>query len=58
VKLSETPGGVTTPAPALGEHTSTVLSELLGVDGREIEKLAELGVVRQGASRVTRPVVI
>jgi len=48
VKLSETPGRVTTPAPALGEHTSAVLSELLGVDEREIEKLAEFGVVRQG----------
>jgi crotonobetainyl-CoA:carnitine CoA-transferase CaiB-like acyl-CoA transferase len=48
VKLSETPGRMRTPAPALGEHTSTVLSELLGVDEREIEKLAELGVVRQG----------
>lgn len=50
VKLSETPGRVTTPAPALGEHTSAVLSELLGLDEEELQKLAELGVVRQGGT--------
>ena len=28
-------------APYLGEHTATVLSELLGIDGAELAALAE-----------------
>jgi crotonobetainyl-CoA:carnitine CoA-transferase CaiB-like acyl-CoA transferase len=28
IKLSSTPGGVTRPAPLLGQHTDEILSEL------------------------------
>jgi crotonobetainyl-CoA:carnitine CoA-transferase CaiB-like acyl-CoA transferase len=49
VKLSETPGRVGRPAPALGEHTATVLSELLGMEADAIEALAAEGIVYRGA---------
>jgi crotonobetainyl-CoA:carnitine CoA-transferase CaiB-like acyl-CoA transferase len=45
VKLSETPGRVGTPAPALGEHTAMVLSDLLGIDCDAIEHLNAAGIV-------------
>jgi formyl-CoA transferase/CoA:oxalate CoA-transferase len=45
IKLSGTPGQVTTAAPALGEHTALVLSDLLGIDNAEIERLAESHVL-------------
>jgi crotonobetainyl-CoA:carnitine CoA-transferase CaiB-like acyl-CoA transferase len=45
IKLSGTPGRVTTAAPALGEHTAAVLSQLLGLDRAEIERLSEAGVI-------------
>jgi crotonobetainyl-CoA:carnitine CoA-transferase CaiB-like acyl-CoA transferase len=32
VRLSETPGGVRTPAPLLGQHTDAVLRDQLGLD--------------------------
>jgi alpha-methylacyl-CoA racemase len=44
VKMSETPGSVRTPGPALGEHTREVLSAL-GYADEEIERLEEAGVV-------------
>jgi crotonobetainyl-CoA:carnitine CoA-transferase CaiB-like acyl-CoA transferase len=48
VRLSETPGSVRTPAPMLGEHTETVLRELLGLDATEIAALRAGGVVGPG----------
>jgi CoA:oxalate CoA-transferase len=45
IRFSRTPGGVREPAPALGEHTDTVL-RAAGVDPREIARLRGLGVVR------------
>jgi len=45
VRLSETPGSVRTPAPLLGEHTETVLRDLLGLDTAEIETLRAGGVI-------------
>src|SRR5213075_245511 len=44
VKLSETPGGVTRPAPTLGQHTVQILTEV-GYALEEIEALREAGVV-------------
>jgi len=45
IKLSATPGRTTTAAPALGEHTSAVLSDLLGMDYGQIERLAGARVI-------------
>ena len=45
IKLSETPGSVNAPAPSLGEHTTAVLTELLGMRLDEVEKLRQEGVV-------------
>ncbi len=44
VKLSDTPGGVRTPPPVLGQHTSAVLEEL-GLDGMAIERLRQMKVI-------------
>jgi formyl-CoA transferase/CoA:oxalate CoA-transferase len=43
VRLSQTPGAVRTPSPALGEHTAQVLRELLGLAPREIDALRTAG---------------
>ncbi len=43
VKLSGTPGGIRTPAPALGEHTRAVL-ETLGFE-KKYESLKERGII-------------
>ena len=51
IKLSATPGRATTAAPALGEHTSAVLSDLLGMDDAEIERLAGARVIVLQAGR-------
>jgi len=45
VKLSRTPGGITGPPPALGEHTYEVLSALLGLSQEELDELAAAGVI-------------
>ncbi|MFC2008104.1 CaiB/BaiF CoA transferase family protein [Chloroflexota bacterium] len=45
VKLSRTPCQVERACPDLGEHTEDVLSELLAMTGREVNRLRELGVV-------------
>ncbi|HMC60576.1 MAG TPA: CoA transferase [Candidatus Solibacter sp.] len=47
VKLSETPGGPKSPAPLLGQHTRTVLKEVLGLDDAEIEALFAAGIVAE-----------
>jgi CoA:oxalate CoA-transferase len=44
--LSETPGTVRTPAPALGQHTEEVLRDVLGYEGKRIEELIEIGAVK------------
>jgi len=44
-KLSETPGAVSWPGPALGAHTAAVLAEKLGVDARRLAELKSAGVV-------------
>jgi crotonobetainyl-CoA:carnitine CoA-transferase CaiB-like acyl-CoA transferase len=46
IRFSETPGAVTAPAPALGEHTREVLAEF-GFGGAEIETLIREGAVVQ-----------
>ena len=43
VRLSATPGAIRSPSPALGEHTSAVLGELLGLAGPEIDALRAAG---------------
>ena len=45
IKMSETPGRIGATAPELGEHTGMVLSELLGLDARQLDSLAEGGVI-------------
>ncbi|MSQ54234.1 MAG: CoA transferase [Betaproteobacteria bacterium] len=44
-KLSQTPGGVRSPGPALGEHNEAVYGELLGYGKRELDALKDEGVV-------------
>ncbi len=44
-RLASTPGGYSRPSPCLGEHNDLVLSELLGLEGSEIDRLARDGVL-------------
>lgn len=43
-RLSETPGGITSTGPRLGQHTAEVLGEL-GVDAEALDSLRRKGVV-------------
>ena len=43
IKLSATPGSVRTPSPALGEHTDSVLHDLLGMTQQDIDQLRAEG---------------
>ena len=45
IKLSETPGAVKNPPPALGEHTDKVLEELLDINQAERSRLRQLGAI-------------
>ena len=36
------------PAPTLGQHNEEILTDLLGLDGAEIEQLARDGVIGTG----------
>lgn len=45
VRLSATPGAVRTPSPSLGEHTDTVLREMLGLGAEEIDALRAGGAL-------------
>ena len=45
IKLSETPGQIDAPAPNLGEHTSEVLTSLLGLGMEEVNQLKQDGIV-------------
>src|SRR5438067_1223160 len=40
-RMSETPGGLRSPAPLLGQHTAQVLREILGLPETEIERLGK-----------------
>lgn len=44
IKLSKTPGEITTPAPLLGEHTQSILNGL-GYTDDDISRLKEQGVI-------------
>ena len=48
VKLSDTPGRVSSPAPELGEHTGVVLAELLGMDTASVDRLVKDGAILSG----------
>ncbi|MCL2429152.1 MAG: CoA transferase [Alphaproteobacteria bacterium] len=45
-RLSDTPGKLRLPAPALGEHTREILTAI-GYDARRIAALAEAGIVKE-----------
>jgi crotonobetainyl-CoA:carnitine CoA-transferase CaiB-like acyl-CoA transferase len=45
IHLSQTPIRYERPAPRLGQHTSEVLRELLGMEEEELEELRRLGAV-------------
>ncbi|MDE0044020.1 MAG: CoA transferase [Candidatus Poribacteria bacterium] len=45
IKLSDTPGQVSSPAPALGEHTSKILTGLLGKSQETVDRLEREKVV-------------
>ena len=44
-RLSDTPGRVRAPSPALGEHTDAVLRDILGMDAPAVATLRAAGVV-------------
>ena len=44
LEFSASPREPTRPAPRLGEHTDQVLSEVLGLSGREIARLHDTGI--------------
>ena len=50
-RLSETPGGVRSAAPLLGQHTDEVLREDLGMTEAEIEALRRAGAIGKGPAR-------
>ena len=45
VRLSRSESGITGPPPSMGEHTASVLEELLGLSADEVDALREAGVV-------------
>jgi crotonobetainyl-CoA:carnitine CoA-transferase CaiB-like acyl-CoA transferase len=45
VKLSETPGKVTSPAPLIGQNNGEILTGLLGYGYKELKKLEEKGII-------------
>jgi len=45
-RLSETPGSIRWPGPALGQDTDTVLRELAGLDQETLAQLREAGVIQ------------
>ena len=44
-RFSDTPGGVRTPAPLLGQHNRYILSELLGIEDDELARLVDEQVI-------------
>jgi crotonobetainyl-CoA:carnitine CoA-transferase CaiB-like acyl-CoA transferase len=55
IKMSETPGKTSMPAPRLGEHTPTVLKALLGMGDETIAELAASGVILPAPSSQPSP---
>lgn len=53
VHMSETPAELRTLAPCLGQHTSEVLREMLGMDSKEVDELDAKGVI--GTARKDPP---
>jgi crotonobetainyl-CoA:carnitine CoA-transferase CaiB-like acyl-CoA transferase len=49
VKLSDTPGSPSTPAPLLGQHTRTVLKELFALEDGLIDDLASRQIIFESA---------
>ena len=49
LKLSQTPGYVAAPGPLLGEHTDSVLSQLLDYSAEQIAQLKEDRVIASHA---------
>jgi CoA:oxalate CoA-transferase len=47
IRLSETPGAVTGPAPRLGEHSEEILRMVLGYDQERIAALKREGVINK-----------
>ncbi len=45
IKFSKTPGEIKGPAPLLGQHTRSVLQEMLGLDQEVIDELKEKGAI-------------
>ena len=50
-RMSETPGGVRSAAPLLGQHTDEVLREELGLQEADIDALRRAGVIGSGGGR-------
>ena len=44
-RLADTPGRTDHPGPALGEHTETVLRDLLGFDDERVKELRDAGAI-------------
>ena len=44
-RLSETPGGIRSPSPALGQHNEDVYLRLLGMPRDRYQRLAEMKVI-------------
>ena len=55
VKLSETPGGPTTAAPLLGQHTRSVLKELFALEDGVIDDLVKRRVLFESDRAVESP---
>ena len=49
IKLAETPGAPSLPAPLLGQHSISALQELLGIDEAALTALAARGVIFDAA---------
>jgi crotonobetainyl-CoA:carnitine CoA-transferase CaiB-like acyl-CoA transferase len=47
VKLSKTPGEPGMPAPLMGQHTRSVLKDLLGLNEQALDRLATKGLIYQ-----------
>ena len=44
-QLSETPGGIRTTAPKLGQHNTEILTSILGLSPADVEQLQQDGVI-------------
>lgn len=46
IRLSETPGAITAPPPLLGQHSETIIRDVLGYTEETFRRLVDSGVVR------------